>query len=246
MDAGGAEAADRGGTTARGPSSDRQHDRSVQVCTFDCYGTLIDWRTGIDQTLGRTLRSQGYAGARSVFSVYDEAEREAEGRYAPYREVLTSAASRAARQLGVALTAASAMEFAESLPTWPPFPDTVGVLRELGRRGVSRFVLSNVDRDLLEETVRRNGLEIDGVVTADDVRSYKPAVGHWLRFFGDHPVDRDAVLHVAQSLFHDIVPAERLGLRTVWVNRYQEVRPASVRPTYTTRDLRGLLELIGS
>lgn len=218
--------------------------RSVEACTFDCYGTLIDWRAGIERTLGRAVRSRGYAGTRAIFSLYEEAEKSEEGRYAPYREVLASAATGAARQLGVALSAAQAAEFAESLPTWPVFPDTAGVLRELGRRGVQRFVLSNVDRDLLQETLRLHDLEVDGYVTAEDVGSYKPATDHWLRFFRDHPVDRGAVLHVAQSLFHDIVPAKGLGLRTVWVNRYREARPASVRPTYTVEDLRGLLDLV--
>jgi FMN phosphatase YigB (HAD superfamily) len=120
----------------------------------------------------------------------------------------------------------------------------VEVLRELGRTGVRRIILSNIDRDLLEETIRRNHLEVDGFVTSEDVRSYKPSPSHWLEFFRRYPEDRRTTLHVAHSLVHDIVPAGKLGMRTVWVDRYGEPRPPSIRPTYTLRDLRGLLELV--
>jgi len=233
-------------TLHRDPPNSVAHLGSVAVCTFDCYGTLIDWRAGIEECLGRALRLQGYAGTQPVFPVYEESEKTAEHRYAPYRQVLTSAAVDAAAKLGVNLSAAAAREFADSLPTWTAFPDTAEALRELGRRGVQRYILSNVDRDLLQETIRRNHLEVDGVVTAEDVRSYKPALAHWLRFFEDHPVDRAEIVHVAQSLFHDIVPASRLGLRTVWVNRYGGPLPTDVRPTYVTRDLHELLTVIGA
>lgn len=226
--------------------SERIHDygRSVAACTFDCYGTLIDWRTGIEQTLGWALRSRGYTGTSRIFPVYDESERVEEAGYAPYREVLAFSAMRTAERLGVKLPALEAEKFAESLPRWPAFPDTVEVLHELGQRRVGRFILSNVDRGLLQGTIRRNHLEVDGFVTAEDVRSYKPAPSHWLTFLRDHPIDRANVLHVAQSLFHDIVPAQRLGLRTVWVNRYDDPQPPDIRPTYTIRNLRELLGLI--
>lgn len=231
------------GGKAKG-SGDR--NRPVEACTFDCYGTLIDWRTGIERSLGRLLREEGYAGTGPVFPAYDEAERTVEHRYAPYREVLASAAMRAAGILGTRLAPARAREFADSLPTWSAFADTAEVLRALGRRGVRRIILSNVDRGLLEGTLRRSRLEVDGFVTAEDVRSYKPAPSHWREFLRRYLVPRTATLHVAQSWFHDIVPAGKLGFRTVWVDRYDESLPAHVRPTFIARDLRDLLRFIES
>jgi 2-haloalkanoic acid dehalogenase type II len=204
---------------------------------------LIDWRAGIEATLGRLLREQGYTGRRPLFPVYLQAERVEEEGYARYRDVLASTAIRVAETAGVPLSASRAREFADSLPSWPAFADTAPVLRELGRRGIGRFILSNVDRDLLRETIRRNALEVDGFVTAEDVRSYKPAPAHWVRFFRDHVVDRTCHLHVAQSVSADIVPATELGLRTAWINRYDEVPRSSDRPTYTFSDLRGLLSI---
>ena len=225
------------------PRSARAGSPRVTACTFDCYGTLIDWRAGIERALGAALRARGDPGPTPVYDLYTEVERDVETRYAPYREILATSAHRVGERLGIPLSASDAREFAESLPTWSAFPDTVPTLRELGRRGVRRVILSNVDRDLLEETIRRNRLEIDGFVTAEDVRSYKPGAAHWLRFFQDYPGDRETTLHVAHSLVHDIVPAQRLGLRTVWVDRYTEARPPSIRPTYSVRDVRSLFTL---
>jgi 2-haloacid dehalogenase len=218
----------------------RSGDKAPRACTFDCYGTLIDWRTGIEQNLRRILRPRGLHGAQSLYLAYLGAERAVEKRYVPYRDVLSEAAVRAARTLGVALPAAQAREFADSLPRWPAFPDTVEVLGLLRQRGIGRFILSNVDRDQLEATIRVHSLEVDGFVTAEDVRSYKPHPAHWERFFDEHPIERGGVLHVAQSLYHDIVPATALGLRTVWVNRYSDALPGDVRPTFVLPDLRGL------
>ncbi len=227
----------------------RPEDRSrravpVRACTFDCYGTLIDWQRGIEENLGNRLRAAGLKGSRRVFPVYDAAERELEGSYAPYRDILAASALRAADRLGAPLSDSAAREFATSLPSWPAFPDTAEVLRDLGRRGVRRYILSNVDRDLLSETIRRSSLEVDGVVTAEDVHSYKPAPAHWTRFFRDTSTSPTDVLHVAQSLFHDIVPADALGIRTVWVNRYGLRPPAALRATYTLPDLQGLPSLL--
>lgn len=227
--------------------SDRKAEssRSIRACTFDCYGTLIDWHAGVEQTLGPALRAHGYSGSGRIFPAYEESEKAVERAYRPYREVLASSAIRTAEKLGVSLPATEAKKFAEGLPAWPAFPDTASVLHELGRQGVRRYILSNVDRDLLQETIRRNHFEVDGIVTAEDVQSYKPAPGHWIRFLQDHPGEEAGLLHVANSLFHDIVPANGLGWRTVWVNRYGEPLPVDIQPAYTIRDLRGLLGLIG-
>jgi len=216
----------------------------VTACTFDCYGTLIDWRAGIERHLGLALRNAGYSGSAPIYPMYTEIERGEERTYAPYRQILATTAMRVADRLGTRLPPNAARSFAESLPEWPAFPDSAEVLRELGRRGILRVILSNVDRDLLRGTIRQSGLEVDGLVTAEDVRSYKPAPAHWLRFYRDFAVERSSTLHVAHSLVHDIRTAEELGIRTVWVDRYGEELSASVHPTFVTRDLEELLRIV--
>ena len=231
-------------SSARGTRPSMYSGGRVTACTFDCYGTLIDWRAGIDENLGQMLRDRGYHGAESVYEAYTTVERQEETRYASYRTILATSAIRVGERLRVRLPAEDARRFAESLPSWPAFEDTVEGLRALGRLGIRRIILSNVDRALLEATLRRSHIEVDGFVTAEDVRSYKPEGAHWLRYFQEYPEDRGTTWHVAHSWFHDIVPAQRLGLPTVWVDRYSEPRPRSVRPDFTVRDLRGLIRLV--
>jgi 2-haloalkanoic acid dehalogenase type II len=212
--------------------------------TFDCYGTLIDWRRGIEEHLGTLLRKGGSPLGKDAFQLYAQLEVQEESGYKPYREVLRDTALNMADHLCVQLTREEAEGFGASVPLWPPFGDSAEVLRELGRRGYKRVILSNVDRDLLEETLARNHVEVDGYITAQDVKGYKPATGHWITFLETYDVARAQVLHVAQSIYHDIVPASGLGLATAWINRYREPMPAGLKQTYTLRDLRGLLKVL--
>src|SRR2546428_1372200 len=151
---------------------------NFQYLTFDCSGTLIDWRKGIEAYLGELLRKNGVMPRKKIFPIYVKLEAEEESDSKPYREVLKNTAMRIASHFGMSVPEEQAEEFAESVPYWTPFSDTTETLKELGRRGYKRVILSNVDRDLLRETIQRNGLEVDGFITAEDVRSYKPAVGH--------------------------------------------------------------------
>ncbi len=212
--------------------------------TFDCYGTLIDWRRGVEEHLGALLRQKGSAPVKDLFRRYEQMEAQEESGYKPYRRVLGDTAVKVAEHLGVHFSKREAEGFAASVPLWPPFGDTSEVLQELGRRGYKRVILSNVDRDLLGETLARNHLEVDGFITAQDVKGYKPATGHWITFLETYGVAREEVLHVAQSIYHDIVPASGLGLATAWINRYREPIPAGITPTYTLPDLRGLLKVL--
>ncbi len=207
--------------------------------TFDCYGTLIDWRAGIAEHLGGLLRRHGVDPApEELLRIYVEEEHRVEsGPYQRYREVLAESARAAAARFGVRLSEAEARAFAGSVPEWPPFPDTVDGLRAFGVMGFRRVILSNVDRDLLAETVRRHGLEIDGAITAEDTRTYKPDPRHWLAFCARYGARREEVLHIAQSLLHDIRPAIRLKLDCVWLNRYGEPVPEDLRPTQVVYDM---------
>jgi 2-haloacid dehalogenase len=210
--------------------------------TFDCYGTLIDWRAGIEQGLRSALGEVGLTG-QSLLQAYVAAEQREERTYKRYRSVLRDAAIAMSEALGRRVTVEAAEEFASSVPMWPAFPDTARFLREMGSRGHLRYILSNVDDDLLEETIRRHGLEVDGYVTAEEVRSYKPDPGHWREFMAKTGALEGEVLHVAQSAFHDIIPAERLGIESAWVNRYGERLPPAA-PSFIADSLEGLSEAI--
>jgi len=212
--------------------------------TFDCYGTLIDWGKGIEAHLGELLRRNGLTSNVSVFPLYVQLEAEQEIQYKSYREILRDTAIKVGEHLDVSISERDAKVFAESVPSWPPFSDTADTLKELGRRGYKRIILSNVDRDVLERTVLQNRLDVDGHITAEDVGSYKPSPGHWNRFFELHKVRRETTLHVAQSIYHDIIPSSKLGISTAWINRYSEVKPPDIRPSYVFVDLKSLLKLL--
>jgi 2-haloacid dehalogenase len=212
--------------------------------TLDCYGTLIDWRKGIEAHLGELLRKNGLPSGVSVFPVYVKFEAEEEGQYKSYREVLRDAAVEVAKHLNVSIAENEAKMFAASVPSWPPFGDTVVSLKELGKRGYKRVILSNIDKDILKETILRNSLDVDGYITAEDVGSYKPSPGHWDRFFDAYKTRKEATLHVAQSIFHDIIPCGKLAISTAWINRYSEPNPPGINPTYVLGDLKSLTGLL--
>jgi 2-haloalkanoic acid dehalogenase type II len=212
--------------------------------TFDCYGTLVDWRNGIETHLGELLRKNGLPSGISVFPVYVKLEAEEEGQYKSYREVLRDTAIKVAEYLKVSIAEKEAKMFAASVPSWPPFSDTVESLKELGKSGYKRVILSNIDKDILKETILQNGLDVDGYITAEDVGSYKPSLGHWNRFFDVYKTSKETTLHVAQSIFHDIIPCSKLAISTAWINRYSEAAPPGVVPTYVFGDLKSLMRLL--
>ena len=198
---------------------------NITVLTFDCYGTLIDWETGIWKAFQRTARNDGvHLEREGVIEAYHAIEAMVEGGpFRPYRDVLIETARRAAAECGWAISHEEAGFLPRSLPVWPAFPDTGRALDRLSRR-YRLGILSNVDEDLLEKT--RLALDVDFAfwVTADRVESYKPDLAH---FEAARPYIGDPAgwLHVAQSLYHDVAPANVLGVPVVWVNRKGEPRP---------------------
>ena len=212
--------------------------------TFDCYGTLVDWRNGVETNLGELLRKNGLPSGVSVFPLYVQLEAEEEGQYKSYREILKETAVKVAKRLNVSVTEKEANTFAASVPSWPVFHDTAESLKELGKRGYKRIILSNIDKDILIETILHGNLDVDGYVTAEDVGSYKPSLGHWNRFFNVYKANKETTLHVAQSIFHDIVPCARLAISTAWINRYSEPHPPGINPTYVLGDLKSLVRLL--
>ncbi len=217
------------------------------ILTFDCYGTLVDWEGGIAAAFAEAARESGAAvPADRVLELYSRIEPEIEaGEYRSYREVLGETARRIASELGLALPPGGEDFLARSLPRWPPFPDTRRALERLAAGGFGLGILSNVDDRLLAATVRGIGVDFELRVTAQRVRSYKPAHGHFLaarREIGDR-----RWTHVAQSLFHDVAPARELGIPVIWINRKRETRPRELEPDAEFHDLADLAEhLLGS
>jgi 2-haloacid dehalogenase len=192
--------------------------------TFDCYGTLIDWDRGIRETLSRLWPE---ADAQRLLERYHEVEpRVQQDSALPYREVLAQALGLLAGEEALPLAPGDEGALADSLPSWRPFPEVPGALAELRGREFNLVILSNTDPDLLAASLDRIGVPVEGAITAADAGSYKPAHGHWHRFFERFHVDRDSYVHVGASVFHDIEPAAELGLRAVWINRLHETSDA--------------------
>jgi 2-haloacid dehalogenase len=189
------------------------------VLTFDCYGTLIDWETGILAAL-RAAHPPGWpADEEELLERFAFHEAAAErGDYRPYREVLARTIRGVAEDFGVALTDDAVQVFSASVGDWPPFPDSTDALRRLARR-YRLGIITNCDDDLFAASNERLGVEFDWVITAEQVRSYKPSDRNFERALATIALPRDRILHVAQSLYHDHVPAKAVGLATAWIDR---------------------------
>jgi len=211
--------------------------------TFDCYGTLIDWRAGIERELVGALGGIRISGQQRL-AAYVEAEKSQESEYRKYREVLRRTIISLSGPLGMTIPDTAAQEFAGSVPEWPAFPDTAEALRSLGKKGYKRFILSNVDTDLLKETISHSGLSVDSYVTAEECKSYKPALGHWKSFMERTGAKKEEILHVAQSVYHDILPTGKLGIASAWVNRYGQPLPRDAAPLYICDSLASLVALV--
>jgi 2-haloacid dehalogenase len=204
--------------------------------TFDCYGTLIDWNGGIGRELERLF---GPEDAPRLLERYHELEPAVQAEtYRPYAEVLTLTLERLAAGEALPIPEGESAALVRSLPSWEPFAEVPDALRELRARGWSLAILSNSDRDLIAASMRRLGVPFDLAVVAEDVGSYKPEHGHWERFFEVTTAARERHVHVAQSNYHDIAPANELGLTCVWINRLGE--DGKAKPTRELPDLSAL------
>jgi 2-haloacid dehalogenase len=192
---------------------------AFEVLTFDCYGTLIDWEAGIVAALRAELG--GAVAARpddELLAAFAAVEHEAEVPYKRYREVLEIAIGGVGERLGVPVDDEAARRFGASVGDWPAFADSPAALRRLQRR-FKLAVITNCDDDLFAASERRLGVSFDHVITAQQVGSYKPDLANF-RFAHERiGVPPARILHVAQSLFHDHVPAKSLGMTTVWIDR---------------------------
>lgn len=208
---------------------------TAQALTFDCYGTLIDWEAGLRGALRRLLApNASRVPDEALLNLYARLESKAQrDEFRPYRQILRDVLLRLGTTLNVPIHDPDAL--AASIADWPAFDDTSAALTALGGR-FRLCVVSNIDDDLFALSRRRLGVEPHAVVTAQQVESYKPRPAHWREALRRLALGPDRVVHVAQSLYHDIGPARRLGLRTVWVNR-QAGRPGATPPADERPDL---------
>ena len=220
-----------------------------EVLTFDCYGTLIDWESGILTALRAVLDGHGVSATDDqLLEQFARYEAAAEGGpYLPYRQVLARALAGIAAEQGFEPTAAETAGFSESVGDWPPFPDSVAALARL-KEHFKLGVITNCDTDLFARSNRRLGVEFDWVITAQQLGSYKPNPRNFelARQVIGGPPERH--LHVAQSLFHDHVPAQALGIRSAWIDRRHgrtgsgASLPATANPDFTFPDMASFAE----
>jgi 2-haloalkanoic acid dehalogenase type II len=219
-----------------------QMNRSFDVITFDCYGTLIDWEAGIGDAFRTAAAGAGLdLGRDEIMRVYHEVEPTVQAStYLRYREILREVAFRVAQRFDWELEPADTEFLPNSLVSWPPFRDTDRALQDLLERGYELGILSNIDDDLLAGTLRHFSVGFDVLVTAQQVESYKPQHAHFIR--ARELIGSRRWLHAAQSYFHDVEPAAQLDIPVFWVNRKHEDPTGNARPLAQAETLRGLVE----
>jgi 2-haloacid dehalogenase len=191
-----------------------------EVLTFDCYGTLIDWETGIFQAFQPVFEEQGLSiHEEDLLERYGKEEALAEaGSYQPYTKILATAMQGVCSQFQITPSQEAVDRFVQSIGNWPVFSDTPEALKALKQR-FKLVIVSNIDDDLFALSQAKLGVTFDEVITAQQVKSYKPGLAHFQAVLQRINLPVDRILHVAQSLFHDHVPAKQMGFQTVWVNR---------------------------
>lgn len=222
-----------------------------KVLTFDCYGTMIDWETGIFSALRPILAAHKKSIADSaLLQMYSELEASAEqGEFLRYRDVLQSVVRGFGEHLEFVPTDAEVRSLPDSLANWPPFPDTVEALRKLKSR-YQLAVISNVDDDLFAATAPKLGVAFNHVITAQQAGCYKPCIRIFKLAEERMGVTRDQWLHIGQSIYHDVIPAQSLGIATVWVNRPSPrpgagaAKAAAGKPDVEVPNLKTLAELV--
>jgi 2-haloacid dehalogenase len=222
-----------------------------EFLTFDCYGTLINWEAGLLTALRAILAAHSKkADDAALLELYGNFEQQAEQPpFRPYREVLGSVVRQFGAELGFSPTADEIRSLAESLPAWRPWPDTVAALHQLKTR-FRLAILSNIDDDLFERTGPQLEVAFDEVVTAQQAQAYKPSFKLFELALNRINAPAHRVLHVGQSIYHDVIPAQALGLATAWVNRASArsgigaVKSAEGKPDIAVSTLAELATLI--
>lgn len=226
--------------------------QQFEVLSFDCYGTLIDWETGILTALKAILENHRISlKDAQILELYAQLESKHQaGEYLNYKEVLKRVVQDFCASLNVTPTNLELNSLAESIKSWEPFPDTVEALQGLKKR-YKLTIISNIDDDLFADTAQKLKIDWDWIITAEQVTSYKPSIQNFEVAIQRMGVAPEKLLHVAQSIYHDIVPAKALGITAVWVNRrkgkegFGATVPASAIPNVEVPDLKSLVALMG-
>ena len=222
-------------------------DAPVHAATFDCYGTLVDWEGGLGTFLyDFALRSgeEEPPPGRELRERWEEIQFGlVRGDYRPYREVLAESLRRFADERGYPYAEADGAALLRAMKGWQPFPDTRPALTRAHEAGLRLMIVSNTEREIIAHTLRQLEVPFDEVVTAEDCRAYKPALAPFERALEQLEEPPSSVLHVAFGFKYDIAPAQRVGMRTAWVNRRREPAPGPERPDHEWDGLWGLAEL---
>ncbi len=221
-----------------------------ELLTFDCYGTLINWEAGIFSVLRPLLAAHGKSMPDAeLLELYGDLEWQAEsGPYRTYKEVLQLVVSGFGKRFSFSPSTEELNSLADSVQHWRPWPDTVAALNRLAAR-FHLSIISNIDDDLFAATRPQLKAAFDDVTTAQQARCYKPGLDIFRLALGKTKVPRNRILHVGQSIFHDVLPAKSLGMATVWVNRPSPragigaVKPAEGKPDLEVPDLETLARL---
>jgi 2-haloacid dehalogenase len=226
--------------------------QQFEVLSFDCYGTLIDWESGILTALKPILSNHNInVSDRQILELFSQVESVLEAKeYSKYRDILKKIVRSFGEQLDFEPNKSEVEALPKSIKNWMPFPDTVEALKALKER-CGLTIISNIDDDLFAYTAKKLEVEFDWIITAEQVESYKPSLRNFELAIQRMGIASDKLLHVAQSVYHDIVPAKTMGLTAVWVNRRQgkEGSGATVsatgNPDLEVPDLKTLVSLMG-
>jgi 2-haloacid dehalogenase len=222
-----------------------------RIITFDCYGTLIDWETGILDAIRPILSvHDAHLSDVDILRIYGEIEADEEsGAYQSYKEILRAVVRGFGTRLGFAPSQQEQQSLPNSLANWKPFPDTVAALHQLQQQ-FKLGILSNIDDDLFAATAPQLGIEFDHVVTASQARAYKPSLDIFRLAQKEIGLPPQQWLHAGQSIYHDVVPAQSMGIATVWVNRPSPLpnsgaaKPAQGKPDVEASSFKKLADLI--
>lgn len=225
--------------------------KKYEVLTFDSYGTLIDWENGILTALKPVLANHSVnLNDDQILELYAKLESEIEkGEFIKYKDILRRVMQEIGIKLSFNISFSERECLVDSLKNWEPFPDTVEALQNL-KKMFKLAVISNIDNDLFSSSVKHLKVEFDYLITAEQVGSYKPSLNNFKFAIEKIGVSPEKIVHIAQSIYHDIIPAKTLGLSTVWVNRRKgkegtgATPPASGQPDLEVPDLKKLVQII--
>ena len=221
----------------------------IEWVSFDCYGTLVDWETGISSAVSNSLESYGVRKTNAeILELFADVEPvvQSSGEFKEYRVVLREVMRMISDRVGIQVAEHDIDCLSASLPHWPVFPDAGPALHILKQR-YKLAIISNVDDDLFAGSARALGVEFDAVITSQQAKAYKPNSRSFELAETVMAVDKERWLHVGESLYHDIEPANRLGIRSVWVNRPDRgggTRPIDAKPDFTVPDLAALVGIM--